>query len=78
MYKIYINGNCLLIADHSSVLSGANDHIKTVPFLGNHKSLLNYIDKLEKSQEQLSIALLTPDPAQLFMMAKSLYKSIKA
>ena len=78
MYKIYINGNCLLIADQFQTLSPENEQFKRIPFFGSHKHLLNYIDKLEKNEGPLTIALVTSDPNQLFRTTKSIYKRIKA
>jgi ADP-ribose pyrophosphatase YjhB (NUDIX family) len=78
MYKIYINENCLVIATRNeSQLSGCQN-VMTIPYFAGRKSILNYIDKLEKATGPLTILLETEDPDQLFSDYRSLYKEIAA
>ncbi|MCB0664770.1 MAG: NUDIX domain-containing protein [Saprospiraceae bacterium] len=77
MYKIYINENCLIIAEKTEVDSLDND-VKVIPFMAGKKGLLNYVDKLEKSPAKITIALVTTADAELFADFRSLYKFIEA
>jgi 8-oxo-dGTP pyrophosphatase MutT (NUDIX family) len=78
MYKIYINENCLVIsAPDKSQLSGCQN-VMTIPYFSGKKSILNYIDKLEKAVGPMTIVLETKNPDQLFSDYRSLYKEIRA
>lgn len=77
MYKIYINENCLVITGGEEAES-MESSVRKVPFLTGKKSLLNYVDKLEKSGDEMTLALVTSDPEQLFSDYRSLYKLITA
>lgn len=78
MYKIYINENCLVFADRKETQSIDQQNVTVLPFLSGKKSLLNYIDKLEKSPSVGTFILVSPDPNTLFDEYRSLYKQIKA
>lgn len=78
MYKIYINGNCLVLADKSEAQLFDKETVTIIPFLSGKKALLNYIDKLEKSPDSLTLVLMTNDVKALFREYRSLYKVIKA
>ena len=78
MYKIYINDNCLIIADQIGALSVDNERVKSLPFLAEDKRLLNYIDKLEKAASGNDLMLVTSNAKHLFKVFKSFYKKIKA
>lgn len=78
MYKIYINENCLVIASQSKGQLSGSDNVMTIPYFSGKKSILNYIDKLEKATGPMTILLEATDPEQLFSDYRSLYKEIKA
>lgn len=79
MYKIYINENLLVISDREEHLSlCVEGEKKVVPFFLGAKSLLNFIDKLEKTGDKTTLVLTNDDPKQVFKKFKSLYKRIEA
>lgn len=78
MYKIYINENCLVVADQNQVQTLGDQNVTVLPFLAGKKMLLNYADKLEKSPGPSTFVLLSSNPRSLFDDIRSLYKQIKA
>ena len=78
MYKIYINENCLLIVNKDEAQLIDKESVTVFPYLSGKKYLLNFIDKLEKSKEATTLALVTKDDRALFKEVRSLYKVIKA
>ncbi len=78
MYKIYINGNCLGISTPSFLQNIDKERMMVVPYFGSKKGLLQYVDKLEKTEVQQDITLVAEDDKSLFKSLKSLYRVIKA
>ena len=72
MYKIYINENALLIGDKDEIRNINQEGVKVIPFFMNKKGLLNYVDKLEKSPDGITIALSSDQPEEIFKLFKSL------
>jgi len=78
MYKIYINENALLIGDKDEIRNLNQEGVKVIPFFMNKKGLLNYVDKLEKSPDGITIALSSDQPEEIFKLFKSLYRIVNA
>ncbi|MBK8504538.1 MAG: NUDIX domain-containing protein [Saprospiraceae bacterium] len=78
MYKIYINDNCLVIATQNKPQLSGCQNVMTIPYFSGKKSILNYVDKLEKATGPMTILLETLDPDQLFNDYRSLYREIRA
>jgi len=81
MYKIiYINETPLVLIDGTLVKTFAPEIERKLiaKYSGKVKSLLNYVDMLEKSQRYEMVLLHTADVKQLFKDFKTLFKGIKA
>ncbi len=74
MYKIYINDLPLLIAHPENVDKFPHSALVS-PFINKPKILLNYIDKLEKQNEDYpGIVLTDRNPDEAFQYFSDLYK----
>lgn len=80
MYKIYINDTPLLIVKSENIKNQfpPSKEVLVAPYTGKTKSLMNYIDVLEKPHKYTQIVLHTNKPKKCFKDFKSLYKTIKA
>ncbi len=78
MYKIYINDNLLILGSPVDRLQMKEKGAIMVPYMGNRKSLLNYVDKLEKSPSGTSILIYHDDAKRLRKDFRKLYKYIRA
>ncbi len=77
MYKIYINDRPLTIAPLSEQLPSTKTHLSGV-YLGNRRSLLHYIDALEKATVVESVGLHADNVDQLWNDLLGMYKVIEA
>ena len=80
MYKIYINETPLLLVKEKvgkDMLPAGKDEL-IVPYFGKSKSLLNYIDLLEKSAQLERVVIYHRDLDDLIDDYESLYKIIEA
>ncbi len=78
MYKIYINDHPLILASDTEQVSEHETGLQRISWFGQKKHLINYIDKLEKSTEDIGIVLLTERPKRLYKVLRSLFKPVKA
>lgn len=79
MYKIYINGNALLLTDTESVTGQKSTQQRLVaPYSGKTKMLLSYIDMLEKTDRFDEIVLYHEKPKVILKDLESLFKIVKA
>lgn len=79
MYKIYINGNALLLTDTQSVLDKTSTRKRLVaPYMGKTKMLLSYIDMLEKTDRFEEVILYHDNPKKLLKDLESLFVVVKA
>jgi 8-oxo-dGTP pyrophosphatase MutT (NUDIX family) len=81
MYKIYINETPLLLVDVSDLTQlglQPGEDILIARYNGKSKSLLNYIDMLEKTQRWKTIVLHAPRLEQLWEDFTSLYTRLPA
>ncbi len=80
MYKIYINEKLLVLIDKKDkeFYTPQNDYQMLVPYHGNRRLLLNYVDMLEKSPTQEFIAIYSDDLPGLFADFKHNFKLIEA
>lgn len=80
MYKIYINEKLLLLIDAAEKdnFTPENDFQMLVPYHGNRRLLLNYVDMLEKSPTQDYIAIYTNDVDRLYSDFCHNFKLIEA
>ncbi len=79
MYKIYINGNTLTIADSQLVRDRkTSKKVLIAPYTGKTKMLLSYIDMLEKTDRFDEVLIHSSTPKLLVKDLESLYKVVKA
>lgn len=80
MYKIYINNTPLWLVKTKKVNKRfqPSKTLLVAPYTGKIKSLLNYVDALEKPNRYEGIVLHGDDPKQCFKDFKSLFTIIKA
>ncbi len=80
MYKIYINSTPLFIANSKYVkkLFPSTKDALIARYSGKPKSLLNYIDSLEKPNKFSYVVLHSTDPKACFREFKAVYKIIEA
>lgn len=67
-----------MIASKNEAQLSDKQNVMVVPFLSGKKMLLNYIDKMEKSKDGITMLWETADEKVLFKEYRSLYKVIKA
>ena len=80
MYEIYINGSPLcLSAIPEGGFQPCSDPVNlTTIYTGNPKSLLGYMDMLEKNPEFKKVTLYSPDVEQLFLDFRSQFTVLEA
>ncbi len=80
MYKIYINSTPLFITNSKYVkkLFPSTKDALIARYSGKPKSLLNYIDSLEKPNKFSFVVLHSADPKACFREFKAVYKIIEA
>ena len=79
MYKIYINGNVMLLASEKSIEDKSSTEKRMVaPYTGKTKMLLSYIDMLEKTDRFDEIVLYHSNVKKLVKDLESLFTVIKA
>ncbi len=80
MYKIYINSTPLFITNSKYVkkLFPSTKDALIARYSGKPKSLLNYIDSLEKPNKFSFVVLHSSDPKACFREFKAVYKIIEA
>jgi len=80
MYKIYINETPLYLINSDNVSNPIfqSENILKAPYRGKTKTLLNYIDMLEKTNRWEAIVLNYFDVNQLIADFESLYKILEA
>jgi len=79
MYKIYINGNEMLLASEDAIHKKKSSSKRIVaPYTGKTKMLLSYIDMLEKTDRFDRIILYHADPKFLLRELESLFTVVKA
>ena len=80
MYKIYINETPLLLTNNPKNIGNipANSKNLVVPYLGKSKSLLNYIDMLEKKQREGATIIYSENYGKLEKDFLGLFKIIEA
>lgn len=80
MYKIYINSTPLFITNSKYVkkLFPSTKDALIARYSGKPKSLLNYIDSLEKPNKFSYVVLHSADPKACFREFKAVYKIIEA
>lgn len=67
MYKVYINQTPLLLSTEPlAEVAADKDHCLSARYTGSPKTLLNYIDMMEKGRRFRSVNLWFPDVEQLF------------
>lgn len=80
MYKIYINETPLFIVNTSEVplFKDYEGEILRARYTGKSKSLLHYVDMLEKSRRFGAVILFSSDPKQIYKDLKTLLKLERA
>lgn len=80
MYKIYINGRPLYFsAIPEDGFQPSSDPVNlTTIYTGNPKSLLGYVDMLEKNKNFKQVTLYTPDVERLFLDFSSQFTVLQA
>lgn len=80
MYKIYINETPLILISSEDLEKDIypREEVLVVAYHGRKKTILNYVDNLEKSNNYKAIVLHFDDLDQLFEDFKSLFKIVKA
>ena len=80
MYKIYINDTPLILANLKSIkaVPKSDEQTMVARYTGMAKSLLNYIDMLEKSKRFNTVYLLSENYAQLVADFEKHFKLIEA
>lgn len=80
MYKIYINNkpfNLCLLSDHNSALSADEQHL-IARYSGQPRTLLNYVDLLEKNKRVEEVTLLHEDVEDLWQHFARYFTLIEA
>ena len=78
MYEIYINDHPIILTSITDGHYVPNEHDLVVFYTGQKKSLLNYIDKLEKSTVPTKVVISHADLKTLKRDFWSLFKVVKA
>jgi 8-oxo-dGTP pyrophosphatase MutT (NUDIX family) len=80
MYEIYINGRplCFSAIPEGGFQPCSDPANLTTIYTGSPKSLLGYMDMLEKNPEFKRVTLYTPDVEQLFLDFKSQFTVLEA
>ena len=80
MYKIYINETPLILISSEDFEKQVypRDSVLSFAYSGKKKSLLNYVDNLEKSKKYGAIVVYSDDVEKLYEEVISLFKVIKA
>ena len=79
MYKIYIKGNIIKLADSEKIKDKSSTKKRLIaPYTGKTKMLLSYIDMLEKTDRFDEIIIHHQDLSKLKNDMNSLFKVVKA
>ena len=81
MRKVYINNTPLILSQDLNEVPQKykkNENVLTAKYTGKTKSLLNYVDNLEKANNYEAIVLISKDLKALWKDFKGLFKTIKA
>jgi len=80
MYKIYVNGRPIVLSaipEGGFQPSSAPENLTTI-YTGNPKSLLGYVDMLEKNPRFGKVSLYSPDAEKLFLDFKGQFTVLEA
>jgi 8-oxo-dGTP pyrophosphatase MutT (NUDIX family) len=80
MYEIYINGRplCFSAIPENGFQPSSDPSNLTTIYTGSPKSLLGYMDMMEKNKEFMKVTLYSPDVEKLFLDFKSQFTVLEA
>ena len=78
MYKIYVNDHPLILVSTTDMENLKVENALVLPYMGDPKMLIACLDKLEKTQNPISIIIHSENFASLKRDFRGLFKKIKA